>query len=524
MGLFDVNDSDVSSARVARDHLRGQSQLYLRSCQMVVTGGYQDHVRRPYEVSVEEEDLVRLSKVTNRGRNLNSGAMAGIANSFLRPSSEYEDYARLDTGWEKPRIRFILEFIREGMGGLKQRYVYVGYTDYVGATINGAIDPQMALHLTASLHFRENASLVNGVPTTRNTLVAYDQILRGDDSYDKANEKEYMDEKLIRFMMRPNDVFTNIASSRVVREEGYGNSYPMMSAVTRKPCKSKRNNLLPSIYLSSVFNSAKAAFDNEVDTEWGHGADGYEDMIEKSNENVAGDDPLFILFGHDTDINNNATLYWGDIRKLFPEADDDRVTVISFPSQIQHLTNQNMDNALERGFKDERHQLNGWNDYRQETMIATAIAQMLPSIMMANLIRDIRFSITNEVVNGLEHPFEWMIGDRRRRRQDEAIKFSINGMPLDMESGLFQGFQNRFEQLIMMPLTNYNQQELSLLIDARCDGDIFISVSLNGGEPRDYKMASFADNHSSPVLTTNRERYDAVTHDLYNLTQQVLSF
>lgn len=524
MGLFDINDTDVTSAAVARSHLKNTKEIYLRSCQMVVTGGYQDHVRRPFEVQVDEDDLVRLSNATNRGRNISSGSIANVAGNFIRPSSEYEDYVRLETEWVAPRIRFIMEFIREGMGGVKQRYVYVGYTDYVGVDMNGNIDPNMALHLTASLHFRETASLVNGIPTTRNTLVAYDQILRNDESYDRENASEFMDEKLARYMMRPNDVFTNIASSAVVRDAGYGSAYPMMSRIGRKPCKSKRTNLLPATYLSSVFNSAKTAFDNEVDLEWGHGADGYEDMIEKSNENIASEDPLFILFGYDTDINSNATLYWSDISKLFPMADDDRVTVISFPSQLQHLSNRNMEGTLERSYKDERSSLNGWNDYRAETMIATAIAQQLPSVMMSNLIRDIRFSITNEVASGLEEPFQWMIGDRRRRNQEEAIKFSINGMPLDMESDLFQGFQRRFEQLIMMPLTNYNQLDLSLLIDARCDGDIFISVSLNGGEPRDYKMASFADSHTSPVMTNNRDRYDNVTNDLFNLTQQVLSF
>lgn len=524
MGLFDLNPSE-EPARL-RQNLRNRrnDELKLYSCQMVVTGGYQPHVRRPFEVSVDEDDLVRLANATNNGRNTSAAALTSVASSFIRPSTEYEDYVRLDTGWEQPRIRFIMEFQRQGMGNLTQRYVYIGFTDYVGADLNGNLDPNMELHITASLQFRETSSLVNGVPTARNTLVAYDQILRGDDSYRNSARDQYMDEDLIRFMMTPNDVFTNVASNRVIEDSGYGDAFPMMSALGRKPRKSRRTNLLPPTYLSSVINSAKSSMDNEVDMEWGYGRNGYESMIEKSSENIASEDPLFILFGHDTNINENSTITWGDVAKLFPEADSDQITMISFPTEIQDLNHRNFEGRLERNYINEQAGFNGWNDYRQETMIATAIAQQLPSIMMTNLIRDIRFSITNEVVNGVDQPFEWMVGDRRRRNQDEAIKFSINGMPVDMESSLFQGFQRKFEDLIMLPLTNYNQLDLSLMVDARCDGDIFISVSFNGGEVKDYKMATFADNHASPIITKNRQRYDAVTKDLYNLAQHTLSF
>lgn len=528
MGLFDYQDTNINRARDIRDEFtqknKGFRETRLRSCMFTVTGGYQDHVRRPFEVSADREDVERLAEATRGGRHLGSTSLASVAGSIIRPSTDYEDYVGIDQGWAAPRIRFIMEFVREGMGGVKTRHIYVGFTDYVGIDLNGNIDGAMELHLTASMVLRETASLRRGQPVKRTSLVAYDQVVRSDDTYRREDADQYLDIDHMKYLITPNDVFTNIGGSEALEDLGFTQSYPMMSGLGRKPKKSRRTNLLPASYLSTVFNSAKSALDNNLDTHGVGEGDAYEEAIEQSAENLVSEDPIFSLFGATTDINFRATVTWDDVVHLFPEADSHGVTVVNFPSQLQHLSSRNMDSLLERTMTDERESVNGWNDYRAETMIATAIAQQLPAIMMINLIRDIRFNITNEVVSGLENLFEWVVGDRRRRDNDSAIKFMVDGLPQEMEFDLFEAFQRKFETLIMMPLTRHNELDLSLMIDARCDGDIFISVSFNGGEMREYKMATFADSQASSVLTTNRDRYEAVTKDIYNLSQHVLAF
>lgn len=528
MGLFDYKDTNVSRARDMRDSFTTKNskfrEVHLKSCMFTVTGGYQDHVRRPYEVSVDKEDIERIAVATKGGRQLGSASLSSVAGSIIRPSTDYEDYVGIDEGWAAPRTRFILEFVKQTMGGMINRHIYIGFTDYVGVDLNGNIDPDMELHLTAAMVLRETPSLRRGQPTTRTSLIAYDQVVRTDDTYRRHDADQYMDIDAMKYLITPSDVFTNASGRDAVEELGYSDSYPLMSVIGRKPKKSRRTNLLPSSYLSTVFNSAKAMVDNNLDTHGVGEGDGFEDAIEQSAENLVGEDPIFSLFGATTDINTRATVLWEDIVNLFPEADKHGVTVVNFPSQLQHLSAARFDSILERSMSDERDSVNGWNDHRAETMIATVIAQQLPAVMMTNLIRDVRFNITNEVLSGLEHQFEWVVGDRRRRDNGEAIKFMVDGLPTEMELDLFEAFQRKFESLIMLPLTRFNELELSLMIDARCDGDIFISVSFNGGEMREYKMATFADSQSSSVITNNRERYEGVTRDIYNLSQHVLAF
>lgn len=532
MGLFDYNDTNITAARDTRDtsprRLGNQNkfkEVALKSCVFTVTGGYQDHVRRPYEVSVDREDIERLAESTRGGKYIGSSNIASVAGTIIKPSAEYEDYVGIDNGWAAPRMRFIIEFVRESMGGTLTRHVYIGFTDYVGVDLNGNIDPDMELHLTASLVLRETASLSRGRPVTRTTLVAYDQVVRSDDTFRRDASDQYVDMDNMKYLITPSDVFTNACSNYVLEDMDYAESFPFMSGIGRKPKKTRRTNLLPSSYLSTVLNSARSALDNSMDLHGAGETNSFGNAIEQSSENLISEDPIFSLFGSTTDINHRATVLWEDVLTLFPEADRSGVTVVNFPSRLQSLNNRNFSSVLDRTMEEERDSVNGWNDFRQETMIATIIAQQLPAIMMTNLIRDIRFNITNEVMNGIENPFEWVIGDRRRRDNGEAIKFAVDGLPTEMEMELFQGFQRRFESLIMMPLTRNNiDTDLSLMVDARCDGDIFISVQFNGGEMREYKMATFADSQASSVITSNRGRYEDVTKDLYNLSQHVLAF
>lgn len=527
MGLFDFDDSNVARARDIRDQFtertKGFKEVYLKSCLMTVTGGFQDHVRRPYEVNVDEEDILRLAESTHNGRHLSASNIASVATNILRPSSDYEDYVKIDEGWEAPRLRFVLEFVRKSMGGTVNRHIYIGFTDYVGVDTAGNIDWNMELHLTACLVLRETPSLQGGRPFTRTTLVAYDQLVRSDDSFRRDSADQYVEMDNMRYLITPSDIFTNACSTDVLQELDYTDSYPYMSGIGRKPKKTRRTNLVPSSYLSTVFNSAKATMDNAIDFHGAGEMDSYGNAIEQSSENLLSEDPIFTLFGSTTDINRRSTILWEDLVKLFPEAEKDGITVVNFPARLERLNNRNMENALNSYMGDERDSVNGWNDFRTETLIATIISQQLPSLMMANLIRDIRFNITNEVLNGIETPFEWIIGDRRRSA-DNAVKFVVDGLPSELEMALFEGFQRRFETLIMMPLTRYNEIDLSLLVDARSDGELFISVQFSGGEVREYRMATFADSQASSVITSSRERYEGVTKDLYNLSQHVLAF
>lgn len=122
---------------------------------MVQTGTYNDIVRRPFNTNVDNETLTQFQEATLGGSNVSVGAISGVAGAILRPSAQPEGYVYIDNGWEEPRLRFIMEVSHGVRMGCKQSQILTGYTDYVGVTPNGNVDPNMRLYFNNSINLRE---------------------------------------------------------------------------------------------------------------------------------------------------------------------------------------------------------------------------------------------------------------------------------------------------------------------------------------------------------------------------------
>ena len=73
--------------------------------------------------------------------------LAGIAGSIVKPTAQTCGMVDIPQGWGGDRLRFCMEVeITSHAGGRTLEYI-TGYTDTMGATLTGNIDPQMRLFI-----------------------------------------------------------------------------------------------------------------------------------------------------------------------------------------------------------------------------------------------------------------------------------------------------------------------------------------------------------------------------------------
>lgn len=523
--MFNLDDTNITESRElrVRNRLIGDnkrpSQIHLRGARFVVAGGYNDQVRRPFEFNVDDSDIQSIVENTSAGRYISEVALASTAANVIRPSADYEDYVNITEGWGAPRCRFVLEFCQDqGMGGNQRRWVYIGYTDHVGITVDGLIAPEMELNITAVIELRDATRFTNAGRETFTSLVAYDQVLVGDMSYDMRHADQFRSGTSELFTMAPKDVFMNVQVESEVSSYRFDSYSPSHSRIPRKAVRNRRNNNVSANYLKTVLETARnAEHASEMTNE-----QTFEEAIANVSENTFSKDPLWNIFGQETDISRNARITWEDLERFYPETQDPNIVMVSFPDMLRGVNNRNMGSYVDRFAEERQASTEVWNNRTTETVLATMITQQLPVLMMRDLIMDIRFHVTNEVRNNIDG-YHWTIGDPRGTGA-EAVHFVVDGLPPQFTIDCVQNFQRSFEMLIMQALTQNNAHSLSIMVDARCDGDIFLSISFDGKNPVDYLMPTFADSKASSIITSDLNRYQSVTLDVDRLSRSVLNF
>lgn len=475
---------------------------YITKVMFIVTGRYHDMARRSFESHVNQDSLNALGEITQGGQVIPLAGISTIASELVTTSAQIDHMIDIPGGWSEPRLRFMIELVQDYGTSGHDRYIYTGWTDYIGATQSGSIDPNMILHFNGCtrLHDRQ-IILPNGMRSFETVPTSANQFL----TETKAHSGQWTNE--IEHLIRPMDIFNHSSvASRIAQMGGDAlglEVHNYASTMATGAQQSSRANNLSSAYIR---NSLKA-YKNAVNLA---GADNYEvDMMEVHSNGAANTiessmqtDPLVSVFGLMTDIAINMELPWNLLLSQFPEVDQNDVTQILFPGQMQNLSPAfSMD-----GPDGER-----WTNQDMETVIAATLSQSVPALMTECLLGKISFALSNDRYSVLDNGLV--------RYVNPDLTMSLVNLPN------LEVYVNRFldlmESTVFPILSNSGMIQLSISVTSTLYGDTQISVEFNGNPSVQFTFPTFADSLSSHMITLNRSAFNDIHRDMTYIMENV---
>lgn len=194
---------------------------------------------RPFEMNLTPGLVNSVLEYTDEGRYVSSNNLSDIAGHILRPAATPQNKIAIPNGLGEGRFIFFLEITTNNCFG-NTREIISGFTDYMGISASGHLDPNMVFYINSRKSLQD--SIVTGA-AGRGIKTA----LR-DDSQLLTNQG-YMSS----IAMRPQDVVA--AGQTSLLTGGYNsNVIDTRNDLNSSPLLSQRGNTLPNHYLSNTLN------------------------------------------------------------------------------------------------------------------------------------------------------------------------------------------------------------------------------------------------------------------------------
>lgn len=461
----------------------------------VPTGSYHDMALRPYTLRATGEDLSQLETVTSGFRNLSVGALSGVAGSLLRPSTADVGTLSIDNGWNAARYMYMMEIVYPNGSeyadenvATKVKYI-TGMTDRIGdPTSSGRLDPTMRMYIDKVID-------TNEVATHRGVLrrpVTINRYLQQNAGQSRQRSDSF-------YALRPRDVCATIGNSGL---GDYWVDSDYRNSLTARPILSNINNDLPTNYLNRTFEAYRTTV-NDVSM------DPLNTDLPTLMSNVAGhtkdldavDDNFVTTLNRYTELSEGSSYSYGELCRLFDGVEGATFIADGADTLTQQIGfGQHTPNDTEH-----------WFGTKQETLIATIVAQAIQALMVGSLMTQVSFYVSNDTVDG-EPTFEFL---------SIPQSFILKNAPLDDHADYFR---NRFVHEVFRSLTANN--EMCLTLSVFCDlaqSDTRIEVVLEHGIPTPYCMPNFAGSLITPVIGNNRTQLDSLASSFHEVFDHMSS-
>lgn len=470
-------------------------RMHISKVLFVETGTYGDQFYRPYQAEYDGMSERRFVEVAGDVNRTTPTMLAGIAGDIVKPQSEVMGQVLIPQGWGERRLRFTLEACFTSNGGVMSRQYVSGWTDHVGATRSGSIDPRMRLFVNTVVELKDTMQrTVAGAQNIIGVADASHVISPASKTMSAYGYQGYPHQGLD--LMTPQDVlmqmmcddYTGVSSGDVTVENMATGTYENAAR------KSRRSNNISTNYLSRSLNAIAAAELAVLET--GNitlpQCEVYGNAAQTMMERPIGADKFLALLDERTTFQQHHSVAWSELLALQPTLDD--VTVIAFCDQ------QVLRPPSQRGEAESMH------GATQETLIATIISQSVPAIMMDLMLTEFSFKATNLTLDGqpIVTPMHY---------RSFAEKLDIRPY--------VQRFIDRFLMEVMNDITHHNQAGVVIIADVDVLGDSRISVQYNNGQLTPFVIPSFSDARFSPIVTPNRQNLNMLTSALTMMGQHL---
>ena len=448
---------------------------------------------RPLSVSLDKRKFDRLQEASQNGRNFTAQAFERVAPEILMPSARSEGTAVIPDGWSSARLSFMLEVsLINQFSMVEQHAVINGYTDHYGvATVNGkpAFDPNMRLYFNNITKLAIATVQTPAGNIQRVNTIGSEQVMRPTIAPQPSTPGH------AEFAMRPTDVMLVSGSSEMMAQAGvYVENY--LATFHDGVKLANRADMQPANYLSNtVTKYARAS--QEI------GEDVYDavGIAEKAsqllNTNRMIDSDLIVLLQNRLAFNDIAgqcgSVSYHELCTLDPNADN--------VAQMMNLRPQLRANR-QAMLQDSC----GWSGANNETIAATMISQVLPSLAFQYSLGRMRFNITNDTVNGMV-AFSW-----------EDLKGFSTQMDVSAKA---PALQDAIISTIFNPVSVYGQMVVSMKVELDVTSRMDILISLNHGPLLSFDSACCADQLTSPFVTRSYENVATMSSDLANIASEM---
>lgn len=459
------------------------------------TGTYDQQYLRPYQTHVDSNIALRMGEVisNNGGKDvLIPGDIAGLATSILSPQAAPGAAVAMPNGYGVKRFRFLIEveFLRGNTTTVKE--IISGYTDTAGVSITGNRDQNMRMYFNNVFTVRTvtdpSGRVMSNVEETSQVLTSPPilgqvQSMGLDPFSPNGNGMIYT--------QSPQDVMDMLSTESLgsVINESVGFRINRVK-------KSNRGNTVPSMFLSKAISGiwqghkTKDAGDNDYMQVFAHETNTYDHAKSIVREASITSDTVFSRIWLETSYPKTSSVSYNELCSIMTGLDQVAEFRISGGVQSRNVVQAGMGAS--------------WQSSTSESVVATTVAQAIPSIMMQNFIHRIHFVATN--ISG-----QLVIGPV------EATDVPLALFNVPNFQNYIQRFIDRAIIELFSPLSHNNQVQLTVRVNCNVLGDTLVSVTYAGGPTIDYFAPTFADHLISPVLTDNYGSLHKLASDIGNL-------
>lgn len=454
------------------------------------SGVYNPMYRRSYQTEMDAGTLGAIQEKVATSSKITPQMLGGMAGRFIMPSAAPEQMSvnghnvarqiMIPGGWDDRRLRF--QMVVEttfSPGGTITEHIQ-GWTDRLGVSHTGNVEPQMEFFINSILKVRKQIDNTPFGAINRFNVVDATHVL-----VDNNNTQIYNPDMAER--LRPEDVF-----SALLREtyNNVGSFRDVRTAHTATPVLANRKDGIPTNYLSDLMFGYQSAVIDPTDST-GESSEHYN----KAKGIIAA--PSIQMDAFISAISNLRrqpaanSFTFADLVRLDPNVA--QVTKYSRAGIPQISTQASMVADSQK-----------WDTVSLSTQAAVLLANAVPALLMELGFTGINFSSTNRNLSTFVTPGGYittMIG--------EYLSFSN----IDMTNHL-NTFKHRLEHEIIPGLTMYNQLEYMLEMHVDLLGDTRIKIAIAGEDPATYFQPSFADALAVPTLTNDVNRVHDIVDDI----------
>lgn len=467
-----------------------------------------DNVIRPFELNFKKRFVDDIANVSDGGLRLTPTRLAGVAGNILAPSASHLQTAHIPNGWSSGRIMFAM-VVEIASRDITADYEYiVGYTDHPDYTVTTGgkvrFDPNMRMYFNSitRVHMTEAITDSRGSRAWQPKINAHDQILNRSSLLGEGARRGRDGRRAAT--TRPSDLFrradsvSGFGAHLEAFSSGGGNGINLTGSFTSQLRSSTRTNNSPTLNLSRSLTAYTRAASNPTDAYLGDNDDEetIRGALDKLEENSVELDPFILEIKKDSNILESGYVTFGELMEMNPDFDEDRQLPFDPLSKRRRRAGWRGDDDVA-----------SWGGSTPEAIAATIIAQSLPGIMINSMYS----MVNNMVLNSYARPGEYKVSVA------EVYPF-IPG--IDVGSS-WNYFEDQCEHVLLRELTKDGLFDVVASIDANIDGDIYISIEIDGGPEERFRFPAFADALLAPTLAPDTKYVENHAASLVKLSSGV---
>lgn len=446
------------------------------------TGTYNDAVVRPYEVKLQSDNIHDVIDLTLQANLRPSAAvMASIAPNVLSLVGREQGVVNIPNGWDTRRMRFMLE-VRErpvGVGAGSTYYTIVqGFTNHVGASLQGSVDPNMRFFVNSFVRVQEDMMPTPNGPRLFHRVERSGQLLNG-------QLLQQTNANTPTLFLRPADVHgglqvhtdANVGSFEVTdfRHLSFGGQNSVFN--------SHENNSAASYLNRLVLPAAMAARDAAN----GHG---HQTPIDRAASAALANEPT---------INDSPFLHWlHRAHKVVNGAHFTMAELFDMDPTVGPRIQYNPISQQYAGALPARGVEATWTGGEAETIIATKLMNALPGLMWQNFIGMVSLRMNNKLGQG-----------RVTLLADRIQEFTKLALP-----ELKERFVHDLTEVVAKDISMNNQIGFEVGITGSIMGDINLDITIGARQSVRFVAPAFGSGVLNPVFTGDKGTFERLRDGL----------